>query len=69
MPSANDVTNKTQEFIAAQVAHLTEELVFGAALKSIEDYRERVGQIRGLLDASNLLNEALQELAKAERGR
>ena len=57
-----------RNLIRIRIGELTEELVFGAAVGTLEAYKERVGQLRGLKEALELMEEAEKEVSKRERG-
>lgn len=53
-----------RDLIELRIRDITEELVFGAAVTSIESYRERVGYLRALKDALEMLDEAGEQVEK-----
>ena len=57
-----------RNLIRIRIGELTEELVFGAAVGTLEAYKERVGQLRGLKEALELMEEAEKEVSMRERG-
>jgi hypothetical protein len=47
---------------------IKQDMAFGAAIKTIEDYREKVGVVRGLTMARDLLDSAETKTEERARG-
>lgn len=61
------VTTEIKKLITAQIAEDSNNLASGSAA-DYATYRERVGKIRGLLEAFELCDEAQKAIDKHQRG-
>lgn len=58
MSSYIEFLRELEKRVAERAADLTSQIVSGAAVHSIESYRERVGELRGLAAVADMIKEA-----------
>lgn len=57
-----------KKLLQEHVERISNDIVYGAAIDSYEKYRERVGEVRGLLNAIELIDDAEERTNSIERG-
>jgi hypothetical protein len=57
-----------RELIRTRVEGVKDNMAFGGGVPSFEAYRELVGQVRGLHEAIEMLDEAERLVEERERG-
>jgi hypothetical protein len=58
-----------REQVRIRVDALKDNMAFGGGVPTFEAYRELVGQVRGLYEAIEILDEAERIIEERERGR
>lgn len=58
-----------RELIRIRINDMKDKMAFGGGVTTFEAYRELVGEIRGLNDALDLIDEAERLTDERERGR
>ena len=69
MLTTRDVlANVLRELIQKRIDALKDNMAFGAAHTTFDAYREAVGQVRGLKETLELIDEAEKKVDSHERG-
>ena len=57
-----------RELIHSRINDIKERMAFGGGVSTLDAYRELVGEVRGLMDAMELIEEAERQTEARERG-
>ena len=68
LTTRNVLAEELRKILDEAVELIKQDMAFGAAIKTIEDYREKVGVIRGLNMARDLLDSAETKAEQREHG-